>query len=193
MSNKDKLKKLHEKFNLAEETVNQMTEAIEVFTEDSDDLSALEVTEIQEPGKHLPTDLDSFEEVFTLDLLKQDFMAMRNNILAVINRGQTILEETGSLDIGDMKASQLEALSSLQRSTGENIKLLMGIYKDIIAVEKDKYVLLRGLNQENLGSTGQAPINVTQGGTLTQNVIVAGGTHDILRLMEDAQKENKEG
>jgi len=188
--NDDKLKKLHDKFNMAEESIDQMTKAIDVLVDDSD-LSALEVTEIAEPGKHLPTDLDSFEEVFTLDLLKQDFMSMRTNILAVINRGQSILEDTGHLDIGDMKASQLEALSSLQRSTGENIKLLMGIYKDIIAVEKDKYVLLRGLNQENLGTVPQTPITVGEGGTLTQNVIVAGSTHDILRLMEDAQNEVK--
>jgi hypothetical protein len=186
--NDDKLKALHEKFNMAEESINKMTEVIEVL---DDDLSSLEVTEIQEPGEHLPADLDSFEEVFTLDLLKQDFMAMRTNILAVINRGQNILEDTGNLDIGDMKASQLEALSSLQRSTGENIKLLMGIYKDIIAVEKDKYVLLRGLNQENLGANPQSPINVAEGGSLTQNVIVAGSTHDILRLMEDAKNEKE--
>jgi len=186
--NDDKLKALHEKFNMAEESINKMSEVIEVL---DDDLSSLEVTEIQEPGEHLPADLDSFEEVFTLDLLKQDFMAMRTNILAVINRGQGILEDTGNLDIGDMKASQLEALSSLQRSTGENIKLLMGIYKDIIAVEKDKYVLLRGLNQENLGANPQSPINVAEGGSLTQNVIVAGSTHDILRLMEDAKNEKE--
>ncbi len=184
----DKLKALHEKFNMAEDSINQMTEVIEVL---DDDLTSLQTCEIKEPGAHIPSPSEVPEEVFTLDLLKQDFMSMRTNILAVINRGQTILEDTGNLDIGDMKASQLEALSSLQRSTGENIKLLMGIYKDIIAVEKDKYVLLRGLNQENLGSS-QNQINVGAGGNLTQNVIVAGGTHNILQLIEDAQNETKE-
>jgi len=187
----DKLKALHEKFNMAENSINQMTEIIEVseiIEVLDEDLTSLDTYEIKEPGEHLPLELDKPEEVFTLDLLKQDFMSMRTNILAVISRGQGILDDTGSLDIGDMKASQLEALSSLQRSTGENIKLLMGIYKDIIAVEKDKYVLLRGLNQENLGSS-QGQITVGQGGTVTQNVIVAGSTHDILQLLEDAKNE----
>ena len=179
--NDDKIKALHNKFNMAEESINNMTEII-------DDLTSLEIVETKEPGDHLPVEISEVEEVFTLGLLKTDFMSMRSSILAVIERGQTILTDVGSLDIGDMKASQLEALSSLQRSTGENIKLLMGIYKDIISVEKDKYVLLRGLNQENLG-TQQGQINVAEGGNVTQNVIVAGSTHDILKLMEDAKKE----
>lgn len=182
--NDDKLKALHEKFNMAENSVNKMTEVIETIDED---LTDLEVVETSEPGQNLPAELDTFEEVFTLPLLKQDFMSMRQNILAVINRGQTILNDTDQLDIGDMKASQLEALANLQRSTGENIKLLMGIYKDIIAVEKDKYVLLRGINQENLGSTEGGNLQVGAGSNVTQNVIIAGGTHDILAAIANAE------
>lgn len=182
--NDDKLKALHEKFNMAENSVNKMTEVIETIDED---LTDLEVVETSEPGQNLPAELDTFEEVFTLPLLKQDFMSMRQNILAVINRGQTILNDTDQLDIGDMKASQLEALANLQRSTGENIKLLMGIYKDIIAVEKDKYVLLRGLSQENLGSTEGGNLQVGAGSNVTQNVIIAGGTHDILAAIANAE------
>lgn len=182
--NDDKLKVLHKKFNMAENSVNKMTEVIETIDED---LTDLEVVETSEPGQNLPAELDTFEEVFTLPLLKQDFMSMRQNILAVINRGQTILNDTDQLDIGDMKASQLEALANLQRSTGENIKLLMGIYKDIIAVEKDKYVLLRGLSQENLGSTEGDNLQVGAGSNVTQNVIIAGGTHDILEAIANAE------
>lgn len=182
--NDDKLKALHEKFNMAENSVNKMTEVIETIDED---LTDLEVVETSEPGQNLPAELDTFEEVFTLPLLKQDFMSMRQNILAVINRGQTILNDTDQLDIGDMKASQLEALANLQRSTGENIKLLMGIYKDIIAVEKDKYILLRGLSQENLGSTEGGNLQVGAGSNVTQNVIIAGGTHDILAAIANAE------
>jgi len=116
---------------------------------------------------------------------------MRSNLLSVIQRGQSILEDVGNIDIGDMKASQLEALANLQKATGENIKLLMGVYKDIISVEKNKYVLIRGLNQENLGS-GQGQINVAPGATVTQNVIVAGSTHDILHAIEKANENNEE-
>jgi len=184
----EKLKQLEEKFNMAEEAVNQMTEVVDALEVVDDDLSDLALTETKEPGAHLP-DLNNFEEVFTLDLLKKDFLHMRTSILALITRGQSILDDTGQLDIGDMKASQLEALANLQKSTGENIKLLMGIYKDIIAVEKDKYVILRGLDQETLGAgTQQGQINVGNGGNVTQNVIVAGGTHDILRAIENAEK-----
>lgn len=192
MSTKEeKLKQLEKKFNMAEEAVNQMTEVIDALDIVDDDLSNLALTELKEPGSHLP-DLKNFEEVFTLDLLKKDFMHMRASILALITRGQSILDDTGQLDIGDMKASQLEALANLQKSTGENIKLLMGIYKDIIAVEKDKYVILRGLDQETLGTQPQqGQINVGKGGNVTQNVIVAGGTHDILRAIENAEKERK--
>ena len=167
---------------MAETQINKMTNIIDEL--EGDDLSHLETTETKEPGEHLPAKLDEFEEVFTLELLKQDFMSMRVSILAVINKGQKILDDVEILEISDMKASQLEALSSLQRSTGENIKLLMGIYKDIISVEKDKYVLLRGLDQENLGAA--PPIHT--GDNITQNVIVAGGTHDILRELIEANK-----
>jgi len=182
--NETKLKKLHEKFNLAENTIDQMTAVVDSF---EDDLTPLEITEVGQPGEYLP-EITTQKEVFSLDLLKSDFMTMRSNILSVINRGQQILKDTGTLEIGDMKASQLEALANLQKSTGDNIKLLVGIYKDIIAVEKDKYVLLNGLNQEILGA-GQGQIQVSPGATLNQNVIVAGSTHDILRLMEKAKEE----
>jgi len=182
--NETKLKNLHEKFNLAENAIDQMTVVVDSLEED---LTSLEVTEIGQPGEYLPEN-NSQKEVFTLDLLKSDFMTMRSNIMSVINRGQKILEETGTLEIGDMKASQLEALAQLQKSTGDNIKLLMGIYRDIIAVEKDKYILMNGLNQEMLGA-GQGQIQVAAGATLNQNVIVAGSTHDILRLMEKAKEE----
>jgi len=182
----NRLETLQKKFDMAEETVEQMTTQIEVISEE-DDLSQLTTTEIKQPGEHLPESV--FEEVFTLDLLKQDFMSMRSSILSLISRGKTILDDTGRLDIADMKASQLEALAALQKSTGENIKLLMGIYKDIVAVEKDKYVILRGLNQENLGMQTQGNIQVGQVAQVTQNVIIAGGTHDILALMEKAKEE----
>ena len=62
---------------------------------------------------------------------------VRQNVVTLINRGQNILESATHLDLGDMKAGQLEALASLQKSLGENIKLLLGIYKDIVSIEKD--------------------------------------------------------
>lgn len=188
MATNEKLRRLEEKFNMSQELVNEMSQDILVV--EPDDLTSLEMTETKKPGEHLPE--VQLEEIFSLDLLRQDFIQMRSNVMSIISRGKTILDDAGTLDLGDMKASQLEALSSLQRSVGENIRLMVDIYKNIVAIEKEKHVMIRGLNQENLGvGTSQGAINVCEGGNVTQNVIIAGGTHDILRLMKKAQEERQ--
>lgn len=179
--NEKKLESLRKKFDMAEESINQMTAVVEDI-DDSNELNALAEVEISEPGKNLPA-ISEFEEVFTLDLLKSDFTLMRSNLLSLITRGQQILEDTGAIDIVDMKASQLSALAELQLATGANIKLLIEIYKSIIGIEKEKYVLIRGLNQENLGSE-----NANQIISNTTNNIVVGSTHDILQALEKANK-----
>lgn len=165
----EKFDKLRKKFNMAEE-------AVEELSEDLDDLA---MTETPEPGQHLPILSDNPNEVFTIDLLKQDFLLVRQNVLSVINRGQMLLEKVEILDIGDMKGSQLMALATLQKTLGDNVKLLMDIYKDIISIEKDK----RATSGTVPGLPGAGGMTV-KGDVHQQTIVVAGNTSDLLKAIK---------
>jgi hypothetical protein len=172
-SNEEKLNNLADRLGLAKQEVEEMTEDVE------ESFDTLAITEIAEPGQHLPQTIP--EEVFTTDLLKTDFMMMRSNILAIINRGQSIVEQCSIMELGDMKAGQMEALATLQKSVGENIKLLTGIYKDIVSIEKDKKFLAgTGANPDVPVATGGMHIT----GNVQQNYVLSGTNRDLLKSMQ---------
>lgn len=188
---KEKLDKLQEKFNIA-------AEAIDVLTLD-EDLSDLEDSlEVHSPPpvptqNNLPTtkDKDSvlLDEVFDFETLKKDFAMIRSNVIAIINKGQHILEECSHLDLADMKAGQLEALANLQKTLGENIKLLVSVYKDIVSVEQQKKTMLTSqINNEEENNKGGMQVN----GTVNQQFIFAGNTSDLIRAFNQIEEKKVE-
>lgn len=170
----EKFDKLRKKFNMAEEAVEEMTE----------DLEELEIDTLGEPGQHLPAEPVEagqlhLQPVFTIEALKQDFLMVRQNVLSVITKGQNILDQVGILEIGDMKGSQLMALATLQKTLGENVKLLMDIYKDIVAIEKDKAEMEQ---MRNSMTPSYPAMNVK--GDVHQQIVVAGSTSDLLAAIK---------
>jgi hypothetical protein len=156
-----KLENLEKRFGLAEQLMEELDGVIENIGLD------LQPEEIM-----LPTTPD--QSIMNMGLLAQDFMMARNNIMKLISTGQKILDSASVLDIGDLKASQLEALSNLQTTIGNNIKLLMDIYKDIAAIEKTR--------QKPVTKTETNPAQVSN--TVNQNLFV-GSSSDLLKLIND--------
>lgn len=190
----EKLKNLEKKFEMAESLISELDVVFEEdgegkFSSASRNESAVTVAAPVVPeqvsGELLPAVPDKVEEeIFSLDNLKADFMLVRQNILRVINAGQGILSQVGVLDLADMKASQLEALNGLQKTLAENLKLLVSIYKDIVDIEKAK-----GALKGSKGMQEPAPGTTVVQGNVNQNVLIAGGTHDMLDLLDQMRKK----
>lgn len=159
----ERMRSLEDKFNLAETLVEELDELIEdvsVGLENSDD--------------NLPMAVEGFG-IMNIETLKQDFMLARNNIIKLISTGQRILDQASVLDVSDLKASQLEALATLQSTLGANLKLLLEIYKDIAAIEKSR------------GNPSQA--NVNNGSVTTNNIVFTGSSSDLLKLINENQPQ----
>jgi len=172
-------KNYEQKFDKLRKRFDMATEVVEGMSDDLDDLS---LCEVPEPGQNLPMDpLDPDNpEVFTIQALKCDFVLIRQNVIRVINYGNNLLDQVSVLDVGDMKASQLTALATLQKTLGDNVKLLMDIYKDIIVVERGKADLAGKTNPDIL--PGQGQMNVK--GDVHQQIVVAGSTSDLLHAIK---------
>lgn len=172
MKKKNPFAKLEEKLNLAKTAIEASDEAIEdLGITDLVDLSTGEVVEYHEEAKELST---IPEEVFTLDILKKDFMMIRQILMGMVASGQRLLQSSGELDATELKASQIEAISSLNTSLVNNMKTLMDIYEQITKIEKHKY--------NKLGSQGEVS-NVNMGTQTTNNIVFQGSANDLMEIL----------
>lgn len=162
-SKADRMKSLEEKFNLAETLVEELDDLIEDVGESMETAS----------DDNLPM-VPEHAGLMNIEGLKQDFMLARNNIIKLITTGQRILDQASVLNVSDLKASQLEALATLQSTLGANLKLLLEIYKDIAAIEKS-----RG---------NPTPSNVNNGSVTTNNIVYAGSSSDLLKILNEQQQ-----
>ena len=156
--------KLEEKFDMAKATVE---EAVETIEELGGDLIEQEI-EVIAVGA---------EEVFTVGLLKQDFMMVRKNLVALIAKGQRLLNTSSEMNATELKASQVEALSELQNSISANLKLLIDIYKQVADIEKAKRS-----NLIEARDRGVVPVNL--GNVTTNNIVFTGTPSELLGILK---------
>ena len=180
MNNKEsKLRNLEKKFGAAQTAVEQI-----------DDLVAeLGINEIDvEPQGALvpvPDNLpavpsDELIELFSTQQLMGDFVMVRSNLIKLINTGQNILASCQILDLSDLKASQLEALSNLQRTIADNTRALLEIYKDMAAIEKAR--------NAGKAKTVEVPAgNVMTGPVSQTNIVFQGNTADLMKLINNSK------
>lgn len=164
-SKKNKLEALEKKFNLAETLVEELDELVAELEAPDSDLSTEVVT-----GEIVAVD----EKVLDISSLRQDFGLVRNNVIKLVNTGQRILDSACVLDIADLKASQLDALANLQATLGNNLKLLMDIYKDIAAIEKSR----AGMPVSKPEQT-----NINNGNVTNNNIVFTGSTSELLTMI----------
>lgn len=165
MSSK-KLENFERKFELAESLVEELDNLV-------DELSFAD--ELPITPEVVSTEIDKPELYSVLDLstLKQDFAMIRTNIISLVQQGQKIMNQCSNLDIGDLKASQLDALSKLQIALGGNIKLLLDCYKDIAVIEKSKN---SQIHNKNSPTQTAETINNTQ-------IVCAGSSAELLKII----------
>lgn len=156
-----KLENLEKKLGIATSLVQELTVEVEELP-----VAVIEETEAN--------------QVFSIETLKTDFFLARNSLIKLIATGQRVLDTASVIDVSDMKASQLTALSEMQSKIGGNIKLLMDCYKIIVEIEK-----LRQKDAKVL----QAPSNVNMGQVTTNNIMFSGSSEELLTMIRDNQNQ----
>lgn len=170
---------MNNKFDILEKKLNIANDLIEELDFDDYEITLpqeMTNTLVSHPGK---TE-ESTTEVFSLDSLKADFILIRQNIMKLINTGQRVLESASLIDPSDMKASQLMALSQLQQTLGNNLKLLVDVYKEIVNIEKTR-------SSVTLKQTDQPGI-INQGTVINNQVLFSGDTNQLLDFLKENQK-----
>lgn len=164
--------KLEEKLNVASSLASCLVQELEIETTE---------LEIIPPTEAELMTVDGNNEVFSTDSLKSDFIMIRQNVMKLITTGQKILESASVLDIGDLKAAQLTALSQLQMTLGSNMKLMVDLYKEICEIEKMR-----------MGISGKIPDGsmkqLNSGNTVTNNIVFSGDTSSLLDIIKENHK-----
>lgn len=149
----------------------------------SDLIKEFEVEDVlPETREILPQDIEEKEEkIFELSNLRQDFMLIRQNILSLLDTGKRILNSVSVLDPSDMKASQIQAVSDVLKTVGENSKILFDLYKQMAEIES-----IRNGKGRGKFSSEPANQNISTGNTITNNQILFSGSSDqLLQLIKD--------
>lgn len=157
-SKTDRLRAIETEFNLTESLVEELGSI-------NDNLITIDET--------LPS-ITNPNELINLDSLRSDFGLVRNSIINLVATGQTILNTACLLDISDLKASQLEALSTLQSTLGSNIKLLLDSYKTMSEIEKIKTSQIK-----------EKPTSVNNGEVINNNILFNGSSSELLDLISN--------
>lgn len=170
----EKLKRLEKKFKLAEEAVKEFEEEEITFTPivEKKEIVNSETGEIM-----IPETEEDIEKVFKLEELKKDFLIIRQTLLSTILFGQEMLNKCSKLEVTDMKSAQLDSLCNLQNTVGNNLKLMISIYKEISSIEQER-------SRDKLmgnGTTNPA-MSINQG--TVNNVYFTGTTEELLELLD---------
>lgn len=172
MNKSKKLQNLEQKFNLAENLIEELSATI-------DDISCTELAVAEITEGELTTVED--EKILSVATLKQDFLLVRNNLIRLINTGQRILDSASQLEISDLKASQLDALSNLQSTLGNNMQMLISLYKDIAGIEKSRQ---KPAPKSLVPEQNSGTINTTN-----NQIVFAGDSSQLLKLLNEQQQE----
>jgi hypothetical protein len=161
-SKTERMRAIEKEFNLTESLVEELGSI-------SDNIQVID--------NKLPAIINSTNnELINFDVLKQDFGLVRNSIINLMATGQTILNTACLLDISDLKASQLEALSNLQSTLGGNIKLLLDCYKTMSDIEKSKVKAV------------EKPSSINNGEVINNNILFNGSSSELLDMISNQNK-----
>lgn len=162
-----RLKKVEEILNVSNDTIDE----IELSDEQSFDLQEREQYDILDPDDNFDEDITSIVE---LRDLKKTFVMVKRNLQKLVVQGQTLMSQTIGVNIMELKASEIDAISKLSAVVSDQLKMMITIYQDIIKIEKD----IRILNSDS-------PI-VPEGTTLKQtNVTINTTTASLIKQITD--------
>jgi hypothetical protein len=165
-----KLKMLEKKFSMAQEVLEELPNV-------DSDLVVAEVVDVGEAQLDVinADNQTVTDDIFSLQSLKADFVLVRQNLLKLINTGQTILTQVQFMDVGDMHPQHLSALATLQTTVGQNLKLLIELYEKIIRIENMKKG--KKIDGEETGE-GKGSLKIDKA------IVFTGSTKELLAMMD---------
>lgn len=168
---------MNKNFELLEKKLNIANELMDELT--FDDVK-VQLPEVIMPDNYSPIEAVKGEEpkveLFNIESLKSDFLAIRNNVMKLINTGQRILESASVIDVSDMNPNLLNALSGMQATLGTNLKLMIALYKEIAEIERIRM-------KENKANGSSIAPSVNNGTVVTNNIVYSGSTSDLLEIL----------
>ncbi len=168
-----KLEKIEKKLNIANDIINEL-EISDDFQREVPENLPIEIK------TNIPEVYDTNTDIFDLESLKSDFMLIRQNVLKLIATGQRFMETVSVVDPADLKASQIQAISGMHETLGNNLKLLIDLYKQIADIEV--------LRNKQTKFTSEANQSISTGNNITNNQIVfAGSSDELLKLIKENQ------
>lgn len=151
-----KLDKLNAHFDIVESTIVECTDYVQSIEGDIIDEKEI----LTEPDEFIsPADI--------LSMLRNDFLASRTTLLTTIQNGREVITAINSkltmFEEDSANAELIGAYAALVKTVNDSTKLLIGLYKDIIATHKllkttDTKALSGGMNIE-----GDVTINSISG------------------------------
>lgn len=164
-----KLENLERKLNIASDLIKEF---------EVDENLPMEISEVSVPM--IAEEINN--DVFELNNLRSDFMLIRQNVLKLISTGQRFMESVSIVDPSDLKASQIQAISGMHETLGNNLKLLIDLYKQIADIETLRNKRVGKLNTESNQT-------ISTGNTITNHnqIVFAGTSDDLLKVIKDNQ------
>ena len=176
----NKLEKLEKMLNTAQQLVEETKE------------HALEVKEEISIVTDENSSLDSFNEL--LQRLKTDFHLIRQNLIKLIDAGQSLLSELRTMPVIELKATQLMAIAEIQKSIGQNIRLLIDLYKEISDIEEKQIKARQKQKELELKERGlESKLNVEKAEKVQQNIIFTGTAGDLLKMIKQLESGEIDG
>ena len=153
----EKLDKLSQIFDMAEETIH------EIVIEDEDDKISLPTIYVESEDR---------EELITIKQLKSDLKLIRETLIGTVHQGRLIID-TITKDIvqnGLVDAKLVDACANLIKSTNSSLKELSGIFKELNEIDERK--------NKKLPTVPETQTNV-------QNNIFVGNANDLMSLLNN--------
>lgn len=138
--------------------------------------------EVGEPAPMPITPIGENGELFELEEIKTSFIEVRRGLQQLIHKGQRLMNQTGSMDLRDMTASQVEAIAALSATISNQMESMLSMYRTLIYVEKER-------KKSNVPEQGQ--LTVTGDNTnVTQTTVFVGDTAELLKHLNQNRKDN---
>lgn len=172
-----------------EKTNKRIKKAAKIFANAQSTIDSLDIREdgkmLIEVGAPAPmpiTPVGESGEMFELEEMKASFVEVRRGLQLLIHKGTTLMNQTGSMRLQDMTASQVEAIAALSGTISSQMEAMLNMYRTLMYVEKER-------KRANVPDPGQ--LAVTGDNTnVTQTTVFVGDTAELLKHLN--QNKNKE-
>ncbi len=127
----------------------------------------------------MTTDVGEGGAIFELQELKNSFVETRRGLQTLLLNGQRLMNQTSTLQLASMTASQVEAIAALSNTVSTQLNLMITLYKTIAEIEQ-----LRMPKNASIG-------NVGDNANITNQTIFVGDTSQLLEAINN-KKDNYE-